>query len=115
MQKHKVTQGTKGTGRKDFVLEFGNFQLKKYQDTKKNREKAQVIGTDYWLKDKKQIPGKDRVSGAYILGNENNFVYDIQGKEFYKFTNNNGAGVVEDITEQEFKDLKKQSKALRGF
>ena len=46
---------------------------------------------------------------------ENNFIYDIKGEKFYKFNNNNGAGVVEDITEQEFKDLKKQSKALRGF
>ena len=111
----KVTQGTKGTGRKDFVLEFGNFQLKKYQDTKKNREKAQMIGTDYWLKDKKQIPGKDRVSGAYLLVDENNFIYDIKGEKFYEFNNNNGAGVVEEITEQKFKELKKQSKALRGF
>ena len=111
----KVIQGTKGTGRKDFVLEFGNFQLKKYQDTKKNREKAQVIGTDYWLKDKKQVPGKDRVSGAYILGDENNFVYDIQGQKFYKFNNINGIGTIAEITEQEFKDLKKYSKALRGF
>ena len=111
----KVTQGTQGTGRKDFVLEFGSFQLKKYKNTKENQKKFEAIGTDHWLRDKKQLPGKDRISGAYLLDNENNFVYDIKGEKFYKFNNNNGAGVVEEITEQKFKDLKKQSKALRGF
>lgn len=72
----KVVEGTKGSKRGEFYLQFGAFRVKKLADTKQNRIKAEQRGSMYYLEDTRKLCGNRRVSSVYLVDGLNRFIFD---------------------------------------
>ena len=76
LKEFDLIEGNKGTKSQEFCIEFGDFKIKKLQETPRNEKLSKKRGTYFYLVDTLKDFKEWRVSSVFLLKGLKKFIFD---------------------------------------